>query len=60
MVKLKCTNQKCNHEWDYKGKSKFYVTCPHCYNKFKIILKNDQVLLKGGKNENENENKKFK
>jgi DNA-directed RNA polymerase subunit RPC12/RpoP len=24
---------KCQHEWDYKGKSALYVTCPHCYRK---------------------------
>lgn len=34
MVKMKCS--KCKHEWNYKGKSKYYVTCPHCYRKIKI------------------------
>ena len=39
-MKIKCP--KCNHEWEYKGKSKYYVTCPQCYNKVKI------KLMKGG------------
>jgi ribosomal protein S27E len=38
---LECN--KCNHEWKYKGKSKFYVTCPECYNKINI-----KRLVKGG------------
>jgi ribosomal protein S27E len=33
-MKIKC--KKCSHEWEYKGKSKFYVTCPNCYNKVNI------------------------
>jgi hypothetical protein len=24
---------KCSHEWEYKGKSVLYVTCPNCYRK---------------------------
>jgi len=35
-MKIKCPNKKCNHEWDYKGSSKFYVTCPECYKKINI------------------------
>ena len=27
-MKLKC--QRCGHNWDYKGKSKWYATCPMC------------------------------
>jgi len=30
------TCKKCNHSWEYKGESKYYVTCPHCYNKVKV------------------------
>ena len=26
---------KCNHSWDYKGKSTYYLTCPHCYQKIR-------------------------
>jgi protein-arginine kinase activator protein McsA len=33
---IKC--QKCNYEWIYSGKSKFYVTCPRCYNKTKTKI----------------------
>ena len=29
-MKIKCTNEKCKHEWDYKGGSRFYVCCPRC------------------------------
>ena len=35
-MKIKCTNKKCEHEWNYKGESKFYVTCPRCYTKVNI------------------------
>ena len=45
-MKIKCVNKKCHHEWEYKGKSKFYVTCPQCYNKINI-----QKQLEGGKEE---------
>lgn len=43
-MKIKCP--KCKHEWNYKGKSKFYVTCPQCYRKVKI------KELKGGRKTN--------
>lgn len=33
---IQCLNKKCNHQWDYTGKSKFYATCPNCYNKVNI------------------------
>ncbi len=36
-MKLKCS--KCKHAWNYKGKSKYYATCPHCYNKVKVKKK---------------------
>ena len=35
-MKIKCTKEDCQHEWDYKGKSKFYATCPHCYRKVNV------------------------
>lgn len=35
-IKIKCTNPECGHEWEYKGESKFYVTCPHCYRKINL------------------------
>ncbi len=34
MVKIKC--DKCGHFWDYRGKSNYYVTCPHCLRKVKV------------------------
>ena len=33
-MKVRC--KKCEHEWEYKGHSKYYVTCPECYNKINI------------------------
>ena len=33
---LKCKNPKCNNEWDYKGKSKFYATCSICKSSIRI------------------------
>ena len=35
-MKVKC--KKCNREWEYKGHSKYYVTCPECYNKVRLNL----------------------
>ena len=34
---MKC--KRCEHEWEYKGKSEWYATCPKCYRKIKIIEK---------------------
>lgn len=34
MKKVKCN--KCFHEWEYKGDSQYYVTCPYCYTKVNI------------------------
>ena len=42
-MKVRC--KKCEHEWEYKGHSKYYVTCPECYNKVNI-----SIQMKGGKN----------
>jgi len=33
-MKVKCP--KCKHGWNYLGKSKYYITCPHCYKKINI------------------------
>jgi len=33
-MKIKCP--KCKHEWEYKGNSRYYITCPRCYNKVNI------------------------
>jgi hypothetical protein len=42
-MKLQCKKEKCvkenggiPYEWEYKGKSSFYATCPKCLNKVKI------------------------
>lgn len=31
---LKC--QRCGYEWDYKGKSKWYASCPRCRTTVKV------------------------
>ncbi|MEM3769353.1 MAG: hypothetical protein QXE37_04885 [Nitrososphaerales archaeon] len=33
-MKIKC--QHCGHEWDYKGKSEYYASCPRCMYKVRI------------------------
>ncbi|MCD6571810.1 MAG: hypothetical protein J7K62_00885 [Thermoplasmata archaeon] len=33
-VKLRCP--RCGHEWIYRGKSKYYATCPNCLNKVNV------------------------
>ncbi len=38
-MKLKCSNKKCDYEWEYKGRMKFYATCPNC--RYKVKIKND-------------------
>lgn len=51
-MKIKCTKEDCGYEWDYKGKSEFYVTCPRCYRKLnirKFIKKLDEKKQKNGK-----------
>lgn len=35
-MKLYCKKKVCLNEWDYKGKSPFYATCPRCYNKVRL------------------------
>lgn len=27
---LKCGRDGCGHEWEFKGTSEFYTTCPIC------------------------------
>ena len=29
-VELLCPNTDCGHKWTYRGKSKFYASCPFC------------------------------
>jgi len=35
-MKQKCPN--CRYAWDYKGKSKYYCTCPQCLRKVKVVI----------------------
>lgn len=34
MKKLIC--QRCGHEWEYKGKSKYFTSCPQCKTSVKV------------------------
>jgi len=38
-MKLKC--KRCEYEWDFKGQSKWYASCPKCRTTIKVI-KNEQ------------------
>jgi len=38
-VKLKCHH--CGHEWEYRGKSQFYASCPVCH--YKVHVKKCRV-----------------
>jgi hypothetical protein len=29
-IELTCSNVDCGHKWMYRGKSKFYASCPFC------------------------------
>ena len=33
-MKLKCQN--CKYVWNYKGKSRYYASCPRCLRKVKV------------------------
>ena len=35
-MEVKCINKKCNHKWNYKGKSNNYISCPLCLYRFKL------------------------
>ena len=41
---MKCHN--CGYEWDYKGKSKYYATCPRCHYKVNVQKMGDQKEAK--------------
>lgn len=47
-MKIKCQKKECGYEWDYKGKSKFYATCPRCLSKVSLA----KYIKKFLKNEN--------
>ncbi len=40
---MKLTCKKCEREWEYKGQSKYYATCPQCLNKVKVVEKEVDV-----------------
>jgi len=36
---MKCQN--CKYEWEYKGQSDYYVTCPRCLYKVNVNKQNE-------------------
>ena len=40
VIPLKC--QRCNHQWDYKGKNEYIATCPHC--RTYVTIKKHSIL----------------
>ena len=41
-MRLKCGRKECRYEWDYKGKNKFWATCPRCLTKVKVNKKEEK------------------
>ncbi len=35
-MKIKCSNKKCEYQWDYNGKNPFYACCPRCRSSINI------------------------
>ena len=40
-MKVKCTNEDCEHEWDYKGKA-IHATCPSCLRKVRVEERSEE------------------
>ena len=38
-MKIKCHH--CEHEWEYKGNSDYYATCPNCH--YKVNIEKNKV-----------------
>jgi len=49
MLKVKC--EKCGYEWDYKGDSEWYVTCPRCKTSINVRKDANDNQSEGEKNE---------
>jgi predicted Zn-ribbon and HTH transcriptional regulator len=45
-MNLKC--KRCGYEWDYHGKSKWYVSCPRCKTNIRVRELIEEQKLKGG------------
>jgi len=41
-MKLKCKRKGCEHEWEYKGNSRFYACCPKCKSSIRIVYADDE------------------
>ena len=35
-VEIRCPNTSCLYEWKYRGRFRFYATCPSCRRNVKI------------------------
>lgn len=42
LLKMKVQCDKCGYEWDYKGLSTYYATCPMCIRKVKLNNEEDK------------------
>ena len=36
IMKIRCSNNKCNNEWNYNGENHFYACCPRCRSSINI------------------------
>ena len=34
---LRCRREDCKRVWQYKGKSKFYASCPNCRSSVRVV-----------------------
>ena len=46
-MELECNN--CGYEWNYKGQSDYYATCPNCHYKVNIPAQAEVVKSKNNK-----------
>ena len=51
MVLRKCT--RCGYEWDYKGVSCYFTSCPRCHGSVKALREGDAGYYNHQKNMSE-------
>ena len=45
MVLLKCPRKACSRVWDFKGKARFFTTCPRCKTSMSIVRASKRVKV---------------
>lgn len=45
-VIVKCPNKECLYQWNYRGLSKFYTSCPRCG--WRVNVKKQKIDLGKG------------